>query len=423
VEKLPFLACSLISSILTIMAQRTGEAMMMMAFVPLWARMLVAAKAFVAYLGKMVVPVGLIPYYPYPRPHEVTLLSPQYLFAVIFVVVITAGLLVTAKKWKVWLSAWGYYGVTLVPVIGIIQVGAQAMADRYTYLPSLGPFFLIGLIAAWGWAKADSLKKGGVMVKRLAAVAAISLSISLSYVTLKHIAIWKNSIALWNYVIEKEPNRFPIAYNNRGLAFQAIGQYDRAIQDYTAAITLDPAEYLAYTNRGVAFHAMGQFDRAIQDFTAAIHLKPSSADPYTSRGLVLEEMGQVDSAMKDLNEAITLNPSSVDAYLNRGVAFEHINQLDRALEDYGKAVALNPLDSLAYCDRGIVFGKMGRGDKAIEDFNKALSLNPGSIKAYLERGDLYQKTGRTELAVRDYQKACYFGSEEGCEALQTYKKR
>jgi len=74
VEKLPFLACSLISSILTIMAQRTGEAMMMMAFVPLWARMLVAAKAFVAYLGKMVVPVGLIPYYPYPRPHEVTLL-------------------------------------------------------------------------------------------------------------------------------------------------------------------------------------------------------------------------------------------------------------------------------------------------------------------------------------------------------------
>ncbi|MGD0885158.1 MAG: hypothetical protein ABSA46_09855, partial [Thermodesulfovibrionales bacterium] len=141
-EKLPFIACSLISSILTIMAQRTGGATGMMGFVPLRARMLVAAKAFVDYLGKIAVPVDLSPYYPYPKLQEVTLVSPQYLFAVIFVVGLTAILLVAAKKQRVWLSAWGYYVVTLIPVIGIVQVGSQAMADRYMYLPSLGPFLL-----------------------------------------------------------------------------------------------------------------------------------------------------------------------------------------------------------------------------------------------------------------------------------------
>jgi tetratricopeptide (TPR) repeat protein len=423
VEKLPFIVCSLISSILTIMAQRTEEAMTMMAFVPLWARLLVAVKSVAAYLGKMAVPLGLSPFYPYPKPREVTLLSPRYFFAVILVVGISTVLLVTAKKQKVWLSAWGYYVVTLIPVSGIIQVGTQAMADRYIYLPSLGPFFLLGLSTAWVWARADSLKKGRQSAKWFTVAVGISLLISLSIVTLKQIVIWKNSMGFWSYVIAKEPNRFPIAYNNRGLAFQTMGQFGRAIQDYTTAITLNPVEYLAYRSRGIAYYEMGQLDRAIEDFTAAIMLRPTRADLYASRGLVFEAMGQFDNAMEDLNKAITLDPSSVDAYLNRGVTFEHMNQLDRAVEDYDKTITLNPSDFLAYTNRGIAFNKMGRVEKAIEDFDKALSLNPSFVKAYIERGDLYQKLGKTELAMRDNQKACSLGSEEGCEALRTYGKQ
>jgi tetratricopeptide (TPR) repeat protein len=428
-----------------------------MEFVPLPARLLVGTKAFLDYLAHMVAPIGLSPFYPYPGQQEITLLSPRYLFAVIFVVVITAGLLVTAKKRKVWLSAWGYYGVTLVPVIGIIQVGAQAMADRYTYLPSLGPFFLIGLIAAWSWAKADSLKKRGPNAKLLMVAMAISLLIFLSCLTLKHIATWKNSIDLWSYVIEEQPRGVPFAYTNRGVAFHNKGQFDRALEDYTTAISLKPNEYLAYTNRGITFKEMGQLDRAIEDYNSAIALKPTLYSAYNNRGIAFQAKGQLDRAMQDYNTAIALKPLLADAYTNRGWVFEDRGQLDRAMQDYNTAVALNPFLSTAYNNRGIVFKKKGQLDRAIQDYNTAITLEPASylaytnrgiafkergqldraiedytmvislnpifIMAYLDRGDLYQKTGSTELAVRDFQKACDLGSEEGCDALRTYGKQ
>jgi tetratricopeptide (TPR) repeat protein len=459
VEKVPFIACSLVSSVLTIIAQK--GAIEQMKFVPLPARLLVGAKAFVDYLGKMAVPLGLSPFYPYPKQQQVvTLFSPQYLLAVISVVGISTVLLITlitAKKQKVWLTAWGYYVVTLIPVSGIIQVGAQAMADRYTYLPSLGPFFLLGLIAASGWAKADSVKKGGLIVKLLTVVVAISLLISLSCVTLKHIATWKNSITLWSYVIEEDPRGVAFAYTNRGLAFHKMGQLDRALEDYTAAITLQPNEYLAYTNRGItfkemgqldraiedytsaiavkptlysaynnrgiAFHAKGQLDRAMQDYNTAIALKPFLADAYTNRGWVFEEMGQLDRAIQDYDTAIALAPSQSTAYNNRGIAFKKMGQLDRAIQDYNTAIALEPASYLAYTNRGIALKEIGQFDRAIQDYTRVLSLNPTFINAYLDRGELYQKTGSVELAVRDYQRACDLGSKEGCDALGTYRKQ
>jgi tetratricopeptide (TPR) repeat protein len=452
VEKLPFIVFSLISSVLTIIAQRTEGTMMLTAFVPLWARMLVAAKAVAAYLVKMAAPIGLSPYYPYPKPQEISPFALQYLFAVFFVVGTTMVLLVTAKKRRLWLSAWGYYVVTLMPVIGIIQVGGQAMADRYAYLPSLGPFFILGLVAARGWWKADSLERRALTAKGFTGALAIALVISLSYLTVKQIAIWKNSKDLWSYVIEKEPDRVLIAYNNRGLAFKEKGQFDRALEDFDRAITLNPSEYEAYTNRGVVLKDMGQIDRAIKDlntaiilnpvlypaynnrglalkkvgwldqaladFNTAIALNPHHADAYTNRGQVHEEMGQLDRAIEDYTTAITMNPTLYSAYNNRGIAFKETGQLDRALEDFTTAVTLNPAPYIAYMNRGITFKDSGQFDRAIGDYTMALSFAPIFVEAYLERGTLYLETGRRELAVRDFQKACDLGSEAGCEAAR-----
>jgi len=160
-EKIPFSALSLFSSIMTILAQQSGESIASLELTPFSTRVLVATKALIAYLGKMLAPRDLVAYYPYPR--EVSFFSFEYLSAAILVLGITAGCVVLARKQKLWLSAWGYYVITLIPVLGIVQVGNQAMADRYTYLPGLGPFLVAGLGVAWSAAKMDAVPRWGVL--------------------------------------------------------------------------------------------------------------------------------------------------------------------------------------------------------------------------------------------------------------------
>jgi hypothetical protein len=136
IEKIPFIALSVVSAVLTILAQRAGEAVTAMETIPLSTRMLVAAKSLIAYLWKMILPMHLIPYYPYPS--DASLFSIEYLSGIILVVGITAASIVMVKKQKLLLSVWVYYVVTLVPVLGLVQVGAAM--DRYTYLPGIDRF-------------------------------------------------------------------------------------------------------------------------------------------------------------------------------------------------------------------------------------------------------------------------------------------
>ena len=150
VEKIPFFALSLFSSIITILAQRGGGALSSIETIPLSIRLLVSARALISYLWKMLWPLNLVPFYPYPKQSEMSALSIfEYLLAIAFTLGITAVCVASVKRQKLWLSVWGFYIVTLIPVLGILQVGGQSMADRYTYLPSLGPFLVMGLIAAW----------------------------------------------------------------------------------------------------------------------------------------------------------------------------------------------------------------------------------------------------------------------------------
>jgi hypothetical protein len=338
VEKLPFMLLSLFSSIVTILAQHAGGALQSLEAMSLSARMLVAAESLVAYLGKMIVPFNLVPYYPYPK--NISLLSPECLLSIALIAGITAACLVMAKKQKLWMTAWGYYVVTLIPVLGIVQVGGQSMADRYTYLPSLGPFFIIGLTAAWVWGTVTTSKRPGLHIKVACSAAAIFLFVSLSHLTMKQIGIWKNSFTLWNYVIEKEPNRVPSAYAYRGAAFEKAGQFDKALEDYERAIDLNPSDYKVYSNMGTLYGKLSLFARSIELF----------------------------------NKAIVLAPDYADAYFNRGITYALLDQVGRALEDFNTAIAINPSDATAYLERGNLLLRMGNRDLAIADFQRACDL-------------------------------------------------
>ena len=386
-EKLPFVVLSIFASVAAVSAQDAMGAIVPLGEVSFGARIAAASSNAITYLWRMAVPLHLSPFYPAPR--EIAFWSLPYLASLLLTGAVTAACILPIRRRKMMAAAWGYYLITLAPVIGLVKVGSVSEADRFTYLPGLGPSLLMGLAVAWAWNRSGSLRRWGPPVKRLAAVAGICAVVSLSYLTVKQIAVWKSTIALWSYVINAYPDRVPQAYLNRGLAYGRSGQLDRALEDFTAAAILDPG----------------------------------SADAHMNRGVALGVKGRYAEATDELDEAIRLRPGSSEAYLNRAATFEHRGQLDRALSDYDRAIQLSPGFYQAYGNRGIVLGSMGRTDEAVADYTKAIFLKPDYADAYAGRGGLYMKTGRKEEALRDFQEACRLESEEGCAALETYGKR
>lgn len=383
VEKLPFMALSLMSSILTMHAQSAGQAIVPITLVPLSIRLLLAAKSLVAYLWKMAVPLNLVPFYPYPG--NASLRSGEYLWAVALVIAITVICSVIAKKQKLWLSGWGYYVITLVPVIGIVQVGGQAMADRYTYLPGLGPFLIVGCATAWLFDRMNASRKRWIPAVTVIGVATIVLaSLLLAYLTFQQIGVWKNSLVILNYILEKEPHNSPHVYLYRGMALEKAGKLESALEDYNRAIALDPSYSEAYESRGSLYQKKGRVDKAIEDFNESILLGPSSGKAYFNLGVIYAETGLFDQAIENFNLSLTREPAFADAYANRGVAY-----------------ALT-----------------GRQGLAFADFGKAIELNDRSPDAYFNRGKLYYASGQKEPARADFQKACDLGDAGACGALK-----
>ena len=412
IVKLPFFALSLASSVITVLAQSSGGALQPTELAPVSTRLLVAAKALVGYLGKMIWPLDLVPFYSYPK--DSSLLSAEYISAIALVIGITIACAAIAKKQKLWLAAWGYYVVTLIPVIGIVQVGGQAMADRYTYLPSIGPFLVMGSAVAWGSAKIQ--ERRGLNAALFSGAVVLLVFVPLSYLTFEQAGRWKNSLVLWNYVIEKDPG-VTRAYNNRGIVFGKLGLFEAAIEDYNRAIALDPSCYPAFCNRGMALYRMGRPDKAIEDYDRAIALNPSYVEAYGFRGMAFDDVGRPDKAIEDYDKAIALDPAYYKAYNNKGLSYGKAGMPGKAIEAFNESLAINPAYADAYYNRGAAYVSLGRYDSALEDFNKAIFLNQNYATAYLDRGRLYLRTGKSDLARADFQKACELGNNDGCKAL------
>ena len=164
------------------------------------------------------------------------------------------------------------------------------------------------------------------------------------------------------------------------------GAYDRAIEDYSQAIELNPNYVEAYGNRGVVYRSQGAYDRAIEDYSQAIELNPNGAVAYYNRGVAYGIKGDIDRAIEDCSQAIALRPDYDEAYSNRGNAYHMKGAYDRAIEDYSQAIELNPNSAVAYYNRGVVYRSQDAYDRAIEDYTKVIELNPNLAKAYFNRG-------------------------------------
>jgi tetratricopeptide (TPR) repeat protein len=268
-EKFPFYAFSVESSVITIMAQKSGSAVW--EAVPFPIRVAIASDSLISYLWKMIVPLNLLPFYPYPL--NATVFSLRYIAALAFVVAITMTCLMIAKRQRLWLAVWWYYVLSLIPVLGIVQVGGQAMADRHAYLPSIGPFLLSGIGVAWASTRMEKPGYKLVVIKRIGLACVVAIFVFLSYLTLKQIKIWQNDLALWTHVIDRESTKAILAYLNRGNAFARMGRYAEAIEDFSTVIKWNYQEdSKLYINRGLAYYQLGQVELALNDLNRACEL-------------------------------------------------------------------------------------------------------------------------------------------------------
>ncbi len=184
-----------------------------------------------------------------------------------------------------------------------------------------------------------------------------------------------------------------------------MGRFDRAVQDLTEAIRLDPHRATAYQNRGAAYNGLGQYERAIEDLSRAIELDPSNAGAYTNRGLALFAAGRYDQAVVDLSAAIQLAPRNPIPYFNRGEVFSRLGLRDRALQDYNHAIRIDPRIAAAYAASARLREENGERDQAIRDYDMALQLNPKDVGSYNDRGNARRETKDWLGALADYDRA------------------
>jgi protein O-mannosyl-transferase len=374
-EKIPLFAMAILSSIVTYVAQKKGGTVVSIEAYSLGVRISNALVTYITYIGNMIWPNNLAVLYPHPGARPAW----QVWGSILLLTAITAIVIQTAKRYQYVAVGWLWYIGTLVPVIGIVQVGSQARADRYTYIPLIGLFIML----AWGIPQLLNkcrYRKGALFVS-------VALIVScLSIITWKQVGYWQNSIVLYDHTLKvTDHNMF--AHNNRGQAYYSLGNYRQAIEDFDRAIEIDPQYAQAYNNRGSAYSDLGNKVRAIGDYDKSIEIDPQYAEAYYNRGNAYFSLGNQRQAIKDYDKFIEIDPKDAIAYLNRGAAHAVLRNYRQAIEDFDKAIEVNPQYAQAYGNRGNVYAALGNDKQAIEDLKRAARLgHDASQKSLIRQG-------------------------------------
>ena len=427
VEKLPFFLLSIGFGIVAVWAQKSTGATDVINFSFLQ-RIVFACYGFINYILQLFFPLHLSAYYPYPIKSTESIPALYYIYPVLL-----AGLLIavfySVRFTKKYFFGVGFFAVTIFLVLQLLPVGGAVMADRYSYIPSIGIFYLAG--EGFSFLLNKNLKVPAFLL--LTAIA-----IFFSVRTYTTCAIWKDDLTLWNNVISQYQT-VPLAYNNRGLVYLNEGKNDTALQDFNKAIELNPDYAKAYNNRGTLFINENKNDEALKDFDKAIELMPGSegfhigrgnalknknrfeealmeydkainlradfAEAFYSRGTLFMNQGNYSQAIAEYSKAINLNPNYIEAYLNRGNSFRDNNQIDNALKDYEKVIILNPNFVLAYFNRGTLYMNRSMYDLALKDFDKAIEFNPAYVQAHHNKGNIFYLEKKYAEAITNFSKA------------------
>jgi Flp pilus assembly protein TadD len=400
-EKIPFLFLALAAGIRATLEKEQAGSLYPITdygFLPRFAQILYGL-AF--YPWKTLVPLGLSPLYPV-QPF-IRFWNTPTLISGAFVVLLTAVFFVVRHRWPAGLAVWVFYGVLLIPVSGVVTFGPYAVADRFSYLPSLGWAVLLGggFFCWWQlWIRGRARLRTLVLTQSLAAL----LLVGLGALSWHQTQIWHNSEALWRHALALD-ERSSFAHNNLGLALAERGAFAEAIKHIRRAVQIDPTFVEAHTNLGSFLARHGSSEEAISHLQQALAIDPGFASAHNTLGNILADRGESDQAIGHFRKALEANPKSAITYYNLGRVLAKRGDLQEAIEVYRKAVEINPLDPDAQNNLGLLLASRGNLDQAIEQFRKALRVNPRYAKAYFNLGKIFVQQDRFEDAVRNFQHA------------------
>jgi hypothetical protein len=309
-EKIPFFLAALVFSALAVAAQAQWGALSPQGNLGLPFRAMNAFHSLAFYLGKMILPVHLLPYYPLvPGSGAFSLRN----LGAALVVALVSWVCFSARRTRpYWGAAWLFYLAALAPVLGVLQVGDQAAADRYTYLPSLGPCLLLGT-----WAVL-SLRKNIFLVFLVCLMAAGGLGT----LTWRQTGLWKDSVTLWESAAKAHPDDSQIIHSNLANAYRAAGRPDDAVAEYDRAIAIGPPKAFPHDGKGVALLDKGLAEEAIREFQAAVALDPQDLPAHRHLFLLYQKLGRNQEAEEEFQEAARLAPGSDGAEPNPGTGAE-----------------------------------------------------------------------------------------------------
>jgi tetratricopeptide (TPR) repeat protein len=392
VEKIPLFVLAAASCLVTLAAQRGALWSLEQVAFP-W-RVANAAVAYVAYLGKMLCPVALA--VPYPLPKDP---PPAWgVFAAVAVLLaISTAAFVVRRRCPCLLFGWLWYLGTLVPVIGLVQVGSQAMADRYTYLAQIGLYMAI----AWGAAHVA----GSWPSRRwpLAAVSALVLA-GLMVCAWQQTQFWRDSETLWTHTLACTSNNLT-AHNNLGNVLAGREQFEEAMSEYCKALEIKPDDAKTYINLGFVLANRGRIDEAIACYRKALEIKPDYAEGLNNLGNALAGRRQFDEAISQYRKALESEPDYAEAHINLGLALAGRGQTDEAIACYWRALEIKPDCAEAHYNLGIALAGRGQSDEAIAHYRQALEIKPDYAEAHVNLGLALAGCGQTDEAIGHYRQA------------------
>jgi Tfp pilus assembly protein PilF len=368
-EKIPLLALAAASSVVTLIVQQTWGAVSSFSAYPLNIRLANAMVSYVGYIGKMVWPSNLAVLYPHPGSLPAWQIAGACLF-----LVFTSFAVIRAVRRQPWFAVgWLWFIGTLIPVIGLVQVGSQAMADRYTYVPLIGIF----IIVAWGLPELVSGWRYRKVAISTMAVACLSILMATTWLQVRH---WKNSIVLFERALAVTDNNY-VLHNNLGVAFFLQRKVGKAIDQFREAMKINPGFVDAPINVAIALANKGKMDEAIGYFSEALKINPDSDKAHINMGVALEKLGRTADAIHHYSEALRINPEFDEAHNNLGVALASQEKFDEAIDHYFEALRINPRSAEVHNNLGSALFRKGKINEAVVHFQEALRIRRGFEKA------------------------------------------
>jgi tetratricopeptide (TPR) repeat protein len=385
VEKIPLFALSAASALTAYLVQQRGGAVNTLAEIPFTLRLENAAIAYVTYIFQFFWPMRLAVFYPFPQAVPAW----EWIAAVIALIAIT----IVALRSPPLTVGWFWYLGTLVPVIGLVKIGLQSHADRYSYVP------LIGLSIAIAWGVQSFAKQ-----HRWVAIPIALWACATCAGTFFQVATWRNSTTLFEHALAVTDGNY-VAQNNLGVALRHAGRRPEAVAHFEEALRLWPQYPEAQTNVGEALLTAGRLDEAIPHIAEALRLDPRLPEAHINLGSVRNKQGRPDLAEAEYRTALELKPSSAEAHDGLAVVLAETDRSEEALKHALEAIALDPDDADSHYNLGRLYGLTGRTDQAIDQFRETVRLEPANAEAHFNLGTAYAQKDQMNQAIAEFSAA------------------